>query len=213
MAGRHPDRRHNPGQRHRRTRRDHRHLRQGADHRIAPGAEGRGRWNGRDDPAGNARRGRPGKRSGGRRRFCCARHARGHPDLRQHARREREPGYPHANFATEHRSAFRRPGFQKGRGRQASHGAGGEYAGDPDAGRAAQPGGQPDQHPTGAAQSVGSRYRQDSRDRAPASLRQWKSRSRSFHRKCHRAREPYRAQRRFRCVPRRSPPRPRKFHS
>ena len=45
----------------------------------------------------------------------------------------------------------------------------------PDAGRATQPGGQPDQHSTGAAQSAGSRYRQDSRDRAPASLRQWKA--------------------------------------
>ena len=57
----------------------------------------------------------------------------------------------------------------------------------PNAGRATQPGLQPDQHPTGAAQSVGSRYRQDSRDRAAASLHQWKSASRSFRSELHRA--------------------------
>ena len=175
MAGRRPGGRHHPGQRHHRPRRDHGHLRQGADHRIAPGAQGRRRRNGRHDSAGNARRGRPRQRSGGRRRLRCARHARGHPDLRQHARRQRDPGHAHANSAAEHRSALRRPGFQEGRGRQAGHGAGGQSAGDPDAGRATQPGRQPDQHSTGAAQSVGSRDRQDSRDRAPASLHQWKA--------------------------------------
>ena len=84
--------------------------------------------------------------------------------------RQRSPGHADPDPAAEYRSALRRSGFQEGRGRQADHGAGGQHAGDADAGRATQPGRQPDQHPTGAAQSAGPRDRQDSRDRAAAPL-------------------------------------------
>ena len=44
----------------------------------------------------------------------------------------------------------------------------------PNAGRATQPGLQPDHHPAGAAQSVGPRDRQDARHRAAAPLHEWK---------------------------------------
>ena len=72
-------------------------------------------------------------------------------------------GHAHQDAAPEHRSAFRRTGFQEGRGRQTGHRAGGEPAGDARAGRRAQPGEQPDQHPAGPAESAGSRSGQDAR--------------------------------------------------
>ena len=69
-----------------RPRRHHPHLRQGADHRIAPGAQGRRRRPGCHDSARHARRRRSRQRSGGRGRIRSGRHARRRADLRHQPR-------------------------------------------------------------------------------------------------------------------------------
>ena len=72
-------------------------------------------------------------------------------------------GQPDAHAAAEYRSAVRRTGFQERQRRQAARRGRSEPAGDAGTGRDAQPGEQPDHHPTGAAESAGHASGQDAR--------------------------------------------------
>ena len=135
-----------------------------ADHGEPAGAQGRGRRSGGHDSVGHAGGGGARERCSRRGRIRGARHARGRADIRQPAGPEqRDSGQPDAHAAAEHRSAVRRTGFQERQRRQAARRGGGEPAGDAGAGRDAEPGEQPDHHPTGAAQSAGHAGGQDAR--------------------------------------------------